>query len=153
MFPSLFINQFYPRPGTPAAKMVRISAQEVKKRTKKLSDWFQSYHPYGGKVGQIQDILVTELAHDNKRYVGHNKFYEQVLIPKKEQYMGKMLKVKIVDTKKHCLIGEPFTSGFCPNLVKTEILRSKTNKSPSVVPFTVIALIMALIVRILWMFY
>lgn len=28
-FPSLFINQFYPRPGTPAAKMKRIPTQEV----------------------------------------------------------------------------------------------------------------------------
>ncbi len=28
-FPSLFINQFFPRPGTPAAKMQRVPAQEV----------------------------------------------------------------------------------------------------------------------------
>lgn len=28
-FPVLFINQFYPRPGTPAAKMKRIPTQEV----------------------------------------------------------------------------------------------------------------------------
>lgn len=34
-FPSLFINQFFPRPGTPAAKMPRIPAQLVKQRTKK----------------------------------------------------------------------------------------------------------------------
>lgn len=29
-FPSLFINQFFPRPGTPAAKMPRIPAQLVR---------------------------------------------------------------------------------------------------------------------------
>lgn len=28
-FPSLFINQFYPRPGTPAAKMHQVPAQIV----------------------------------------------------------------------------------------------------------------------------
>lgn len=28
-FPSLFINQFYPRPGTPAAKMEQIPAHVV----------------------------------------------------------------------------------------------------------------------------
>jgi threonylcarbamoyladenosine tRNA methylthiotransferase CDKAL1 len=28
-FPVLFINQFYPRPGTPAAKMKRVPTQEV----------------------------------------------------------------------------------------------------------------------------
>lgn len=29
-FPSLFINQFYPRPGTPAAKMAQVPAQVVR---------------------------------------------------------------------------------------------------------------------------
>jgi threonylcarbamoyladenosine tRNA methylthiotransferase CDKAL1 len=28
-FPVLFINQFYPRPGTPAAKMPRVPTNEV----------------------------------------------------------------------------------------------------------------------------
>ena len=28
-FPSLFINQFYPRPGTPAARMKRIDTAKV----------------------------------------------------------------------------------------------------------------------------
>lgn len=28
-FPVLYINQFYPRPGTPAAKMKRLPTQEV----------------------------------------------------------------------------------------------------------------------------
>ena len=41
-FPSLFINQFFPRPGTPAARMQRAaSAQEVKGRTRRLNDLFQ----------------------------------------------------------------------------------------------------------------
>jgi len=28
-FPSLFINQFFPRPGTPAAKMHKVPTQQV----------------------------------------------------------------------------------------------------------------------------
>ena len=28
-FPSLFINQFYPRPGTPAARMTKVPTQQV----------------------------------------------------------------------------------------------------------------------------
>ena len=50
-FASLFINQFFPRPGTPAAKMQRIPANIVKKRTKRVSELFQSYFPYNHKVG------------------------------------------------------------------------------------------------------
>lgn len=49
-FPSLFINQFFPRPGTPAAKMQKVPAQEIKHRTKAISELFQSYRPYDHKV-------------------------------------------------------------------------------------------------------
>ncbi|XP_019496045.1 PREDICTED: threonylcarbamoyladenosine tRNA methylthiotransferase isoform X4 [Hipposideros armiger] len=48
-FPSLFINQFYPRPGTPAAKMEQVPAQVKKQRTKDLSRIFHSYNPYDHK--------------------------------------------------------------------------------------------------------
>ena len=35
-FPSLFINQFYPRPGTPAARMKRIDTAIVSTGTSRL---------------------------------------------------------------------------------------------------------------------
>jgi len=50
----------------------------VKKRTKRLSEFFQSYQPYRNKIGEVHDVLVTEISHDGQHYVGHNKFYEQV---------------------------------------------------------------------------
>ncbi len=79
-FPSLFINQFYPRPGTPAARMKRIPTQEVKQRSRELTHLFQSYMPYSHKVGERQVVLATEVSHDQLYYVAHNKFYEQVCI-------------------------------------------------------------------------
>ncbi|XP_055603413.1 threonylcarbamoyladenosine tRNA methylthiotransferase [Uranotaenia lowii] len=107
-FPSLFINQFYPRPGTPAAKMQRIPADQVKKRTKRLTDLFYSYEPYKNKysVGNVQNVLVTELSHDKKHYVGHNKFYEQFLLPKNDNLLGKLVKVKIVSITKFSMLAE-----------------------------------------------
>ncbi|XP_054291033.1 threonylcarbamoyladenosine tRNA methylthiotransferase-like isoform X2 [Macrosteles quadrilineatus] len=76
-FPSLFINQFFPRPGTPAARLPRIPTDQVKQRTKRLSELFQSYEPYSHKLGTRQRILITEEAFDGKNLVGHNKYYEQ----------------------------------------------------------------------------
>uniref|UniRef100_G1MHS0 tRNA-t(6)A37 methylthiotransferase n=1 Tax=Ailuropoda melanoleuca TaxID=9646 RepID=G1MHS0_AILME len=76
-FPSLFINQFYPRPGTPAAKMAQVPAQVKKQRTKDLSRVFHSYNPYDHKIGERQQVLVTEESFDSKFYVAHNRFYEQ----------------------------------------------------------------------------
>ncbi|KAH9491981.1 Threonylcarbamoyladenosine tRNA methylthiotransferase [Bulinus truncatus] len=104
-FASLFINQFFPRPGTLAYKMQRIPAQEVKKRTKAVSELFQSYHPYTHKLGQVQDVLVTEISFDEQYFVGHNKSYDQVLVLKQEGVMGKLVRVEIVETGKHFMKG------------------------------------------------
>lgn len=79
-FPSLFINQFYPRPGTPAARLERIPPPLVKKRTKRLNDFFASYETYSHRIGECQTVLVTEEAKDGENYVAHNKYYEQVRV-------------------------------------------------------------------------
>lgn len=104
-FPSLFINQFYPRPGTPAAKMERIPAQQVKERTKRLTELFNSYLPYTAKIGEVQEVLVTDVSHDRKYFVAHNIHYEQVLVPKQEKLMGKLVKVNVYETSKFSMKG------------------------------------------------
>uniref|UniRef100_A0A6G1RB93 tRNA-t(6)A37 methylthiotransferase n=1 Tax=Hypotaenidia okinawae TaxID=2861861 RepID=A0A6G1RB93_9GRUI len=106
-FPSLFINQFYPRPGTPAAKMHQVPAAVKKQRTKDLSQLFHSYNPYDHKVGERQRVLVTEESFDSKYYVAHNPFYEQVLVPKDPLLMGKMVEVNIYEAGKHFMKGQP----------------------------------------------
>lgn len=105
-FPSLFINQFFPRPGTPAARMPRIPANLVKTRTKRLTDLFNSYQPYAHKVHEVQTVLVTEISHDRQHYVGHNKFYEQVLLPMKENLLGKSVQVRITGATKFSVFGQ-----------------------------------------------
>jgi threonylcarbamoyladenosine tRNA methylthiotransferase CDKAL1 len=109
-FPSLFINQFYPRPGTPAARMKRIPTQQVKDRSRELTNLFHSYLPYTDKMGEMYMVLVTELSHDGQYFVGHNKFYEQVLVPKDEALLGKMIEVKIYETGKHFMKASVLTS-------------------------------------------
>uniref|UniRef100_A0A669P7Z6 Threonylcarbamoyladenosine tRNA methylthiotransferase n=2 Tax=Phasianus colchicus TaxID=9054 RepID=A0A669P7Z6_PHACC len=106
-FPSLFINQFYPRPGTPAAKMHQVPAAVKKQRTKDLSQLFHSYNPYDHKVGERQRVLVTEESFDSNYYVAHNPFYEQVLVPKDPVLMGKMVEVNIYEAGKHFMKGQP----------------------------------------------
>ncbi|XP_032809007.1 threonylcarbamoyladenosine tRNA methylthiotransferase isoform X2 [Petromyzon marinus] len=106
-FPSLFINQFYPRPGTPAARMPPVPAYEKKQRTKELSQLFRSYNTYGHKVGERQLVLVTEESFDGQFYVAHNKCYDQVLVPRDPALMGRMVEVDIVEAGKHFLKGRP----------------------------------------------
>jgi hypothetical protein len=37
--------------------------------------------------------------------VGHNEYYEQVLVPKREELMGKLFSVRIVDVSKFSMTG------------------------------------------------
>ncbi|XP_028157522.1 threonylcarbamoyladenosine tRNA methylthiotransferase-like [Ostrinia furnacalis] len=156
-FPSLFINQFFPRPGTPAAKMTRVPGQEVKKRTKQLSELFRSYEPYGHKVGETQEVLVTDVSHDKNYFVAHNEFYEQVLVPKEDKYMGKMVTVKITDATKFSMMGQPIDkpkmAGLTAPLKKGEVSgvcqKSETNTS---IPIPIVVLMFAVFLRLIWMF-
>ncbi|KAM9310437.1 threonylcarbamoyladenosine tRNA methylthiotransferase isoform 1-T1 [Pholidichthys leucotaenia] len=126
-FPSLFINQFYPRPGTPAAKMQQVPANVKKQRTKELSQVFHSYNPYDHKVGERQHVLVTEESFDAQYYVAHNKYYEQVLVPKRTAFKGKMIEVDIYEAGKHFMKGQPvedskpFTPSIATPLEKGEV--------------------------------
>lgn len=126
-FPSLFINQFYPRPGTPAAKLQQVPAHVKKQRTKEMSQLFHSYNPYEHKVGERQHVLVTEESFDSQYYVAHNKFYEQVLVPKNSNFMGKMIEVDIYETGKHFMKGHPvfgmeiYTPSITKPLAKGEV--------------------------------
>lgn len=156
-FPSLFINQFFPRPGTPAALLPRIPTQEVKQRTKLLTDLFYSYQPYDHKINEIQEVLVTEISHDKKHYVGHNKFYEQVLVPLKKEFMGKLLKVRIVKTSKFSMIGEPSDEAKMPGLThpleKGQISGvAVVNSVDQTFIFGLIVVIISIMLRIFWYF-
>ncbi|XP_066147732.1 threonylcarbamoyladenosine tRNA methylthiotransferase isoform X1 [Euwallacea fornicatus] len=155
-FPSLFINQFFPRPGTPAALMPRIDPQVVKKRTKRLTDLFYTYEPYGHKVGEIQDVLVTEVSHDKKHYVGHNQFYEQVLVPMREEFMGKVVKVKIKSAGKFSMLAEPLDEIMMPGLIKPlekgVISGLKMDKVDSKIWMPLILVAISVLLRLFWTF-
>ena len=58
------------------------------------------------KLGQKFQVLVTEISHDGNYYVAHNKYYEQVLVPKNDVYMGKMIKVEVVECTKFSMKGK-----------------------------------------------
>lgn len=100
------ISQFYPRPGTPAKRMAQVPSHERKRRSRLLTDMFNSYEPYARRAGARYRLLVTETAADGKQWVGHNESYEQVLVPMRPEYMGKELDVQVVRTGKFYMVGE-----------------------------------------------
>jgi len=88
------------------------------------------------------DILITEESRDKQNLVGHNEAYEQVVVRNQVGLMGKIVRVKISDTKKHCLIGELVKTSFSQQT--TSGLRSLWNLQT----FSMCLLTFALLIRI-----
>ncbi|TKR93673.1 hypothetical protein L596_008086 [Steinernema carpocapsae] len=100
-FPSLYINQFYPRSGTPAARMKRIATDEARRRTNEMTVLFRSYSRYeDDRIGKEYDVLVCETASDKVHLVGHNKSYEHILIPNRPDLLGTTTRVRITEVSK-----------------------------------------------------
>ena len=68
-FIELHLSQFYPRPGTPAARMKRVDTKEVKRRSRELTAYIESYLPHGHLEGTEQRVWVT----DTVRSHGHSQ--------------------------------------------------------------------------------
>ncbi|KAJ1354963.1 hypothetical protein KIN20_012067 [Parelaphostrongylus tenuis] len=100
-FPSIFINQFYPRSGTPAAAMKKIDTVEARRRTAAMSALFREYSRYTPeRIGEEHEVLVCEMASDGVNAVGHNKCYEHFLLPYREGMMGNWTRVRVVEVSK-----------------------------------------------------
>ncbi|CDI97183.1 CDK5 regulatory subunit associated protein [Echinococcus multilocularis] len=105
-FPVLFINQFFARPGTPAASMKRMATTAaVKKRTRALYDLFRTYRPFADRVGRRYRVLITEASTDGKYWVGHTKAYEQILLPKEPELQGHMVLAEVTECDKFYMRG------------------------------------------------
>ncbi|TEA22358.1 hypothetical protein DBR06_SOUSAS31310006, partial [Sousa chinensis] len=76
--------------------------------------------PFSPQIGERQKVLVTEESFDSKFYVAHNRFYEQVLVPKNPTFMGKMVEVNVYESGKHFMKGQPVSDAkvYAPSISK-----------------------------------
>lgn len=105
-FAQVHISQFYPRPGTPAARMKKVPSAVVKKRSRELTAVFESFTPYNGMEGQIERIWITDIATDSIHLVGHTKGYIQVLVDAPESLLGASAMVRITSVGRWSVFGE-----------------------------------------------
>ena len=90
------ISQFYPRPGTPAARMKRINTKIVKGRSRRFSTLFNSFAPYDGLEGQVIQVWFgVEIDKTGTKSVGHAKNYTKVLVEKDLDLPGCRASVKL----------------------------------------------------------
>lgn len=106
-FPSLYISQFYPRPGTAAAKMKRVPTQEVKQRSRQLTKLFESYTCFDKLKGQTVQVFLRDFeeAKEQNLMVGHTKAHVKVLLPRHEELIGGSVYAYITETSKWHVTG------------------------------------------------
>jgi hypothetical protein len=80
-FPVINISQFYPRPGTAAARLPKLPSQTVKARSRALTALHESFQPHAHLVGTQLRAWFTETAADGVSLAGRSKHGVQVLVP------------------------------------------------------------------------
>jgi len=105
------ISQFYPRPGTVAAKWKKVDTKEVKRRSTTVANLFHSYPNYESLKDTVQRVWIHDSKDENRQsdesyVVGHTKGYVKVLIKKEElNLLGKQVICKINDIHKWHVYG------------------------------------------------
>jgi threonylcarbamoyladenosine tRNA methylthiotransferase CDKAL1 len=116
-FPALNISQFYPRPGTVAAKWKLVPTKVVKERSKEVTNLFNSYSTYSYFMEdpeyKEQLVWVSGMEEKNQdQLMGHTKNYSKVVMKSFKEgvnpkdLIGKVVKVKIVDAQKWHIEGQ-----------------------------------------------
>jgi MiaB/RimO family radical SAM methylthiotransferase len=90
------ISKFYPRPNTPAARMKQIDVNEVRERSRKLTDLVRKVSLSRNLrwVGWTGEILVDEKGKGSS-WIGRNYAYKPIVISSDGNLFGKFLFVKV----------------------------------------------------------
>lgn len=107
-FEMLNTSQFYPRPGTIAARMKEVNSKIKKQRSTEISNIFNNYKNTNRHLGRTETVWFSEKEEHKKEWnlVGHTKDYTKVVMPFDENFMGKRVLMKITQCKKWHVEGE-----------------------------------------------
>lgn len=105
-FPVLNISQFYPRPGTPAARMKRLPGSLAKKRSTEVTHLFESYETFSHMVGREERVWFSDTEPNHNQTIGHTKGYVKVVVPREDSLLGRSATVRLVSATKWHTRGE-----------------------------------------------
>jgi len=91
------ISRFWPREGTPAARMKQLDGVEINRRSKIMTTVYHEVALEQNKkwIGWKGTVLITEKA-KHSGFIGRNFAYKQIIVPG-EDLMGKEVEVEIID--------------------------------------------------------
>lgn len=109
-FDSAFTFIYSPREGTPAARMIdNVSMDEKQSRLEELNKIVDKYmvESNANEVGKIVEVLFEGVSKKDNNYIsGYSQNNKLVIAKGDESMIGKILKVKIIDSRRTSLDGE-----------------------------------------------
>lgn len=102
-FPVLNISQFYPRPGTVAARMPHVPTKIAKQRSTEITNLFESYRTTDWLLDREIDVWFDLGDYSDERRnqsVGHTKNYTKVIVPLDPSLPGTKRSVKVSSVHK-----------------------------------------------------
>ncbi len=92
------VSKFAPRPHTPAAKMNRLPNQEVKRRSKKMSEFVRetSFKRNKAWVGWKGESLIDERGKGDT-WIGRNFSYKPIVIRGDKSLLGRFMNIRVVE--------------------------------------------------------
>ena len=113
-YQSAYMFEYSKRTGTPAAAMEdQVDVEDVKSRFKRLQDTVAEYSDdkLGSQVGQVVEVLAEEVNSESPlvitgRMSDNTLVHFNVPTDNKDDYIGKLLDVKITENCRFYLMGE-----------------------------------------------
>jgi threonylcarbamoyladenosine tRNA methylthiotransferase CDKAL1 len=101
------VSKFGKRPNTEASKLKSLPTKIINERSKELSELARKISLERNKewLGTEGNVLISEKGRKGQ-WIGKNSAYKSVVISSRDNLMGNLLGVKIVDFSNAFLVGE-----------------------------------------------
>jgi len=92
------ISKFFPRPRTPAEKMMQLPVREVKERSRRMTKLVGRVSLEKNKawVNWEGEVLIDERGKDSHSWIGRNFAYKPVVVKSDEFLLGRFVDVRVV---------------------------------------------------------
>ncbi|MEK6900417.1 MAG: tRNA (N(6)-L-threonylcarbamoyladenosine(37)-C(2))-methylthiotransferase [Nanoarchaeota archaeon] len=104
---SINISRFWPRPGTPAAELTELPGEEVKRRSRVLTDIFHNISKLQNERWRDWEgeMMIDEKGRELRQWIGRNDSYKQIIV-EGDHKIGDKIKVRIVKAETFDLRGK-----------------------------------------------
>merc|ERR1712232_1487767 len=101
LFHGIYMNKFYARPNTPAARMKALKPIVGKNRYKEIAEFSMSYNRNESLSGRDERVWFSATEPERGQTVGRTKGFAKVVVPRDDTLLGKSAVVRITATSQY----------------------------------------------------